>query len=72
MIIKTKRKNCTFADTEISTRLQRWKVLLNEYTFKLESIAGEENCMADYLSREFCKRCYTRSNIKEDETTELV
>lgn len=32
-------------------KLQRWKILLNEYDFNIEYIKGKENCVADGLSR---------------------
>lgn len=36
---------------EPNMKLQRWKILLNEYDFNIEYIKGKENCVADGLSR---------------------
>lgn len=67
VIIKTDSKDCTFINNKVSNRFERWKVLLNEYTFRIEAIEGENNNMADYLSRECCMESI--STIENEYTT---
>ncbi|KAG0420286.1 Retrovirus-related Pol polyprotein from transposon 17.6, partial [Dictyocoela roeselum] len=52
--IETDNKNITF-NGEISKRIHRWKLLLEEYDYFLRHIKGEENSDADALSRYFLK-----------------
>ncbi|WUR03048.1 DDI1-like protein [Vairimorpha necatrix] len=59
--IETDSKNCTFENKKISNRLERWKVLLNEFNFEIFSIDGMKNNIADHLSR-----CYIISQGKAD------
>ncbi|KAF9760601.1 Retrovirus-related Pol polyprotein from transposon 17.6 [Nosema granulosis] len=56
--IETDSRNCTFLNRKISTRIERWKILLNEFNFELVNIKGEDNTMADTLSRCFSVNDY--------------
>ena len=35
-----------------SSRIMRWALFLQNYSFKIEAIKGSDNCCADYLSRQ--------------------
>lgn len=52
-IIKTDHRPLVWLHNlkEPNTRLQRWKIKLEEYDFKIEYIQGKENKVADALSR---------------------
>lgn len=53
ILIETDSRNCTFVNKQISKRTERWKLLLNEFDFTLKNIPGEQNNVADRLSRCF-------------------
>lgn len=55
MIIHCENKNLTY-DRPISRRVNRWKLLLEEYDYEIRHVNGSENNLADYLSKtSFCK-----------------
>jgi len=50
--VKTDHKNLQYwSHTSASPKIERWKVFLSEYDFVMEYIKGEDNCVADALSR---------------------
>ncbi|KAG0440350.1 Transposon Tf2-8 polyprotein [Dictyocoela muelleri] len=51
--IETDNRNCLFANKIISKRIERWKLILNEFDLEYKSITGENNKIADKLSRCF-------------------
>jgi hypothetical protein len=51
VIIHTDHSNLTFMNESQSPRIQRWKLLLDEFQPTIRYIKGEDNCVADYLSR---------------------
>ncbi|KAF9760824.1 Transposon Tf2-6 polyprotein [Nosema granulosis] len=61
--IETDSRNCIFENKVISKRTERWKLILNEFDVTLKNIAGNDNNIADKLSR-----CYF---IETKKTTEL-
>ncbi|KAG0440449.1 Transposon Tf2-9 polyprotein [Dictyocoela muelleri] len=50
VIIYTDNKNLIY-EKDLSNRVQRWKLLLEEYNYELKQIKGADNTMADFLSR---------------------
>ena len=52
-IIQTDHKPLTYIDQTkcLNKRIMRWAILLQEYKFKVEAVAGKANCGADFLSR---------------------
>ncbi|KAG0437458.1 Retrovirus-related Pol polyprotein from transposon 17.6 [Dictyocoela muelleri] len=55
--IETDNKNLTF-DGNFTKRLQRWKLLMDEYDYQLRYI--EENNFGGRRSFEICTRCYIK------------
>ena len=49
--IHSDNRNITFTPAKITSRAQRWKLLLSDFNFELNHIAGEDNKGADFLSR---------------------
>ncbi|WUR04938.1 endonuclease [Vairimorpha necatrix] len=49
--IYTDNENCVYENKCFITRMERWKVLLNDYNFTLKKIKGTGNHIADNLSR---------------------
>ena len=47
----TDHRNLTFVLNAESKKLVRWRLVLQEFVFEIEHIAGEKNVEADYLSR---------------------
>jgi putative transposase len=61
--IKTDNKNLTF-NQEQTSRIQRWKLQIEEFDYELEHIPGQKNTIADLLSRLF--------SIRETEDYEVI
>ncbi len=51
IIIKTDNRKYTFSGKVNHTRVNRWKLLLNEFDYEIQHIKGKENLCADWLSR---------------------
>ena len=66
-IIETDNKNLCFLKKEFNSRMNRWKVLLNELNFEIKHIRGKENIPTDYISRTFCL-----AELKENKTLESL
>ncbi|KAG0420449.1 Transposon Tf2-11 polyprotein [Dictyocoela roeselum] len=49
---------------DLTTRVQRWKILLEELNFELKGIEGAKNVIADHLSRSFLMET---NNLGKDE-----
>ena len=49
--LRTDHKNLTYIDKETSAKVKRWKLLVQEYDFHIEHIAGKANVVADGFSR---------------------
>ena len=49
--IKTDHSNLTFLESSKVQRVQRWRLLLNEYDHTIEFLPGSKNSCADWLSR---------------------
>ncbi|KAG0420244.1 Transposon Tf2-9 polyprotein [Dictyocoela roeselum] len=70
IIIKTDNKNITF-DGDLSKRINRWKLILEEYDYKIVHIDGKNNNEADLLSRSFKVNNFTKSRIYKLPTLEV-
>lgn len=53
---------------EPNSKLQRWKIKLNEYDFEIEYIKGKENYVADFLSR-LEANCVIENDVRSDIAT---
>jgi cleavage and polyadenylation specificity factor subunit 1 len=49
--LQTDHSNLLFLNEDTKPKVQRWKIQIQEYDFTLEHIAGEDNVVADGLSR---------------------
>ncbi|KAF9758300.1 Transposon Ty3-G Gag-Pol polyprotein, partial [Nosema granulosis] len=49
--IKTDHSNITFLKDSTNSRVQRWRLLLEEFNYSLEYIKGATNTVADHFSR---------------------
>ena len=49
--LRTDHKNLIFIDTETSAKVKRWKLMVQEYDFFIEHIAGKAIVVADGFSR---------------------
>lgn len=65
MEIYTDSKNCTYEKKKITSRIHRWKLLLNEFNYEICHIRGEQNTVADELSR-----CFSISNNPKEKILE--
>jgi len=50
-VLRTDHKNLTYINQESSPKVRRWKLAIQEYNFDIEHIAGEDNVVADAMSR---------------------
>ena len=50
--LRTDHRNLTFIESESTSRVRRWKIEMQEYDFHVEHIPGDENFVADILSRQ--------------------
>lgn len=51
IVIKTDNKNLTFETNDYDKKINRWKKKLSEYNIKYQFVPGNENNVADKLSR---------------------
>ena len=51
-VLRTDHRNLTFIDKEQSARVNRWRLLLQEFSFDIEYLPGLNNVLADRLSRD--------------------
>ncbi|MGL5899968.1 MAG: reverse transcriptase domain-containing protein, partial [Lactobacillaceae bacterium] len=66
--VYTDNKNCTFDSKKTTSRISRWKLLLNEFNYSILHLTGSENTVADKLSR-----CFViNENEKNDKLTKLI
>ena len=50
-VLRTDHENLIYIDTENNAKVKRWKIMIQEYDFWIEHIAGIENVVADAFSR---------------------
>ena len=54
-------------------KFARWQALFANFTFKVEHIKGSENCLPDFLSREFIQHQEKSDDqVKEDEHVMVI
>lgn len=51
VIVLTDSKNIVTDNKQIEKRIERWRVLLNEYDYEIQHIEGKNNYITDLLSR---------------------
>ena len=54
--LRTGHKNLIYVDTELSAKVKRLKLMIQEYDFFIEHIEGKKNIVADGFSRLLCLR----------------
>ncbi|GKT29852.1 Transposon Ty3-I Gag-Pol polyprotein [Aduncisulcus paluster] len=50
-VVHSDHRNLLYMEESQSKKVQRWKMVLSEYDFKLHHIAGKQNVVVDVLSR---------------------
>lgn len=66
--IYTDNRNCNHDNKKITSRIQRWKLLMNEFSYSIFHIQGKNNSVADELSRCFL----LKTKNKKEEFNQLV
>jgi hypothetical protein len=61
-VLRTDHKNLTYINQEGSPKVRRWKLAIQEYNFDIDHIAGEDNVVADALSR-LCAHTYAEEQL---------
>jgi hypothetical protein len=69
-LLQTDHKNLTYLRTAASAKVRRWKMELQEYSFQLQHIAGEQNVVADGFSR-LCEHRMQSLRSEEPEGTAM-
>lgn len=64
-ILQTDHKNLIYMNENGSPKVRRWKLLLQEYDFLIEHIAGKDNVIADAFSR-LCLLTEDEDEVDED------
>jgi len=71
-IIHTDHKNLTYINDSVNAMVVRWKLYLQEYTFKIQYIKGLDNVVADNFSRLCILEETVRSDISEEVMLQLI
>ena len=50
-VLQTDHKNLTFINVDLKQKVQRWKLAIQEFDFDLQYLKGEDNVIADGMSR---------------------
>jgi transposase InsO family protein len=69
--LQTDHQNLTFLNTGTSPKVQRWKLAIQTYDFDIEHIPGEENIIADSLSR-LCEEVSKTSSLLPPSAHQLL
>jgi cleavage and polyadenylation specificity factor subunit 1 len=64
--VYTDHKNLTYIDKELTPKIVRWKLAVQEYKFDVVHIPGEQNVVADALSRLCTKNVDKDVEMRED------
>ena len=64
--LQTDSKNLTFLNNSTNSRVYRWKLAIQKFSFNLEQIAGEKNIAADGFSR------LVKNNAEESEYSTVL
>ena len=54
-LLRTDHRNLTFLETDYRGKVQRWKIAIQGFDFKIQWLKGEHNVLADRLSRNLRK-----------------
>ncbi|KAF9754381.1 Retrovirus-related Pol polyprotein from transposon gypsy, partial [Nosema granulosis] len=66
IIINTDNANITFLKDSNNSRVQRWRLILEEFDYSLTHIKGSENTAADHISRCYLLRSQKKDNFYYD------
>jgi len=55
-VLQTDHLNLTYLNYEGTAKVKRWKLLIQDFTFKIEFLKGDENIIADSFSRNCPRR----------------
>ena len=67
-IIHTDHKNLTYINDSVNAMVVRWKLYLQEYTFKIQYIKGTDNIVADNFSR----LCILEESVRSEFSDEMM
>lgn len=71
--IRTDHKNLTYLNNSANEKVNRWKLKIQNYSFDIEYIPGEDNVIADAFSRLISfKENYVVSNLTEEEHLNIL
>ena len=71
-VIHTDHKNYTYINDSVNEMVVRWKLYLQEYTFKIQYIKGQDNIVADNFSRLCILDEKVRSDISDEQVLQLI
>jgi hypothetical protein len=63
--LRTDHANLTYLNNDKNEKVRRWKVAIQEFNFNITHIAGEENVVADYLSRLPSMEASSRTSVDD-------
>jgi cleavage and polyadenylation specificity factor subunit 1 len=64
-ILQTDHKNLTYLNYEGTTKVRRWKMMMQEFDFDFQYLKGEDNPVADSFSRNCSLEDYYVSDLKQ-------
>jgi transposase InsO family protein len=71
-VIHTDHKNLTYINDSVNAMVVRWKLYLQEYTFKIQFIKGQDNMVADNFSRLCILDEMVRSDLSDEQVLQLI
>ena len=71
-VIHTDHKNLTYINDSVNAMVVRWKLYLQEYTFKIQFIKGQDNMVADNFSRLCILDETVRSDLADEQVLQLI
>ena len=64
-ILQTDHRNLTYVNFEGTAKVKRWKMLIQEFKFKIEYLPGPENIIADSFSRNCARDTRDSASLSE-------
>jgi hypothetical protein len=64
-ILQTDHRNLTYVNFEGTAKVKRWKMLIQEFRFKIEYLPGPENIIADSFSRNCARTTAEPESLSE-------